>query len=215
MRISKLMLLLLLFTATATQAQKNFSYTPEKPKPGDVITFTYEPAGDIANTIKPVEAAVFQMGKKINKAEDLPLERLAGKFSGKFTADTVAGFIYFGFSSDKKFDNNFNEGYYIQLYSDDKPREGSYFSISNFYQFQGGQAGLQPDNEKALAAMEKEISLYPDNKKTYLFSYVRLQTLVKKDEAAKIIQKEIESLVKAGLKSEDDYSLPNFPNSKN
>jgi len=45
---------LLLIASITLKAQKNFTYTPEKPKPGDVITFTYEPAGDIANTIKPV-----------------------------------------------------------------------------------------------------------------------------------------------------------------
>ena len=47
----KLFTALLLFVAVATQAQQKFTYTPEKPKPGDVITFTYEPAGDIANTL--------------------------------------------------------------------------------------------------------------------------------------------------------------------
>jgi hypothetical protein len=50
---------LLLLIAINLQAQKNFTYSPEKPKPGDVITFTYEPGGDIANTIKPVEGVVY------------------------------------------------------------------------------------------------------------------------------------------------------------
>ena len=54
--------------------------------------------------------------------------------------------------------------------------------------------------------MDKEFELYPDSKKQYLFTYVRLQTLVKKDDAPKIVQKEIESLLKAGLKEETDYS---------
>lgn len=55
-------LLLLLLISNSSFAQQNFSYTPEKPKPGETITITYQTAGDIANTILPVEAVVFQTG---------------------------------------------------------------------------------------------------------------------------------------------------------
>ena len=110
--------LLLIITVTAN-AQKNFIYTPEKPKPGDKITFTYEPAGDIATTIKPVEGVMYQMGKRGNKADDIVIEKKGGKYTGTITTDTAMNFLYFGFTADKKFDNNFNEGYYIQLYEND------------------------------------------------------------------------------------------------
>lgn len=206
MSYQKLFTALLLITSITLKAQKNFTYTPEKPKPGDVIRFTYEPAGDIANTILPVEGIIYQMGKNAKKADDLVMERIAGKYTGSFTTDTAAGFVYFGFTADKKMDNNFNEGYTILLYENEKPREGTYSSQSMFYQSMGRQVGLEPNNEKALAAIEKEIELYPGNKKTYNNSRVKLQTLVKKDDALKIVQKEIESALKAGLKEESDYS---------
>lgn len=196
---------MVLLIAIAAQAQKNFTFTPEKPKPGDVITFTYEPAGDIANTILPVEGVIYQVGKG-SKADDIIMQRKGSKYAGTITTDPDMNFLYLGFSADKKFDNNFNEGYYIQLYENDKPRKESYFALGNFYQYMGRQVGLDPNNEKALAAMEKEFELYPDSRKTYLASYIRLQTLVKKDDAPKIVQKEIESLLKAGLKEETDYS---------
>jgi len=197
--------LLLIITVTA-KSQKNFIYSPEKPKPGDKITFTYEPAGDIANTIKPVEGVVYQMGKRANKADDIVLERKAGIYTGTITTDTAMNFLYFGFTADKKFDNNFNEGYYIQLYENDKPRDGSYMAKANLYQYAGRQVGVDVNNEKALEAYDKEFESFPDNKKTYLYSYIRLLTQVKKDDAQKIVQKEIESLLKTGLKEEADYS---------
>jgi len=206
MTTKRLLFFALLFITITTQAQKNFTYSPEKPKPGEVITFTYEPAGDLANSIKPVEGVVYQVGKRGNKADDIVMERKAGKYTGTITTDTAMGFIYLGFKVDKKFDNNFNEGYFIQLYENDKPRDGSYFSKSGFYQYMGRNVGLDPNNEKALEAIEKEIELYPENRKTYLFTLVRLQTLIKKDDAQKIVQKEIESILKAGLKEETDYS---------
>jgi len=46
-------------------AQQNFSYAPSSPKAGDVITITYSPAGDLANTLKKVEAAVYLTGKDL------------------------------------------------------------------------------------------------------------------------------------------------------
>lgn len=204
----KLLLPLLLILAVfGVQAQQHFTYSPDKPKPGDVITFVYEPAGDIANTLKPVEGVVYQSGKKTNKADDLVLTRKDGsKFTGSFTADPGASFIYFGFSADKKFDNNYNEGYFIQLYNGDKPADGSYSQLSAFYQFNGQRTGLDGNNEKAVAAMEKEFELYPANKNANLFSYTRMKTLLNKEEAPKIVQKEIENLLKSGLKTEDDYA---------
>ena len=206
MIIKRILLAAFVLITVATQAQTNFTYSPEKPKPGEVITFTYEPGGDLANSIKPVEAILYQVGKGKSKADDLKMERKGAKYNGTITVDTGMNFIYLGFKVDKKFDNNFNEGYYIHLYDNDKPRAESYVALSNFYQYMGRQVGMDPNNEKALAAMEKEFELYPETKKPYLLSYVRLQTLINKDEAAKIAQKEIESILKTGLKEETDYS---------
>ena len=206
MTIKRLFLVTLVLVEVTSQAQKNFSYSPEKPKPGDEITITYEPAGDLANNIKPVEGVFYQTGTGLNKADDIVMQRKGRTFTGTIKTDTAAAFVYFSFSIDKKFDNNFNEGYYIQLYQDDKPREGSYFNLGSFYQYSIRQAGGEPNNEKALAALQKEIELYPDNKRKYLFNLVRIQTLVNKDDAQKIVLKEIEALLKTGLKEETDYT---------
>jgi hypothetical protein len=64
---------------------------------------------------------------------------------------------------------------------------------------------VERNNEKALAALEKEIVLYPDNRKSVLPTYLRVYGTAKKTEAPAIIQKEIEAALKAGLKTEDDY----------
>lgn len=207
MTIYKRMLPVLFVLLTiAVQAQKNFTYSPEKPKPGDEITILYEPAGDLANNIKPVEGVFYQNGMSMMKADDIKMQRKNGKFTATIKTDTAASFIYFGFSIDKKFDNNFNDGYYIQLYQNDKPREGSNNSLGSFYQYSIRQVGGAPNNEKALAAMEREFELYPESRKKYLPGYIRLYSIVNKDDAQKLIQKEIESLLKSGLKEEADYA---------
>jgi thiol-disulfide isomerase/thioredoxin len=204
----KFISLMLILATLTSYSQKNFSFSPEKPKPGDVITLIYEPAGDIANTILPVEAVAYQNSLKgMSKVDDVILEKLAGKYSGKIQTDTGVNFLYIAFSADKKFDNNFNNGYIIHFYENDQPRKGGYFQEAMFYQSTGRYyAGIESNNEKALAAMEKEISNFPENKKLYLYSYMRLQTLVNKEHAQSILQKEIESTLKIGLKDEDDYN---------
>jgi hypothetical protein len=78
--------------------------------------------------------------------------------------------------------------------------------LSGFYQFSGRQVGVDRNNEKSLAAMEKEFELYPDNKKEIPDQLCKVADSIKKDDAPKIVQKEIESLLKAGLKEETDYS---------
>ena len=202
----KFLCLLLLIATITSYSQKNFSFSPEKPKPGDVITITYEPAGDIANTILPVEALLYQLGSKGMKVDDVPLERMAGKFSGKIATDTGSNFVFFVFSADKKMDNNFNNGYTILLYDNGEVRKGGYFNQGQFYQSSGRYyAGIDPNNDKALEAMEKEFSAFPESRKQYLYAYMRLVNTVKKDQAQPLIQKEIETILKTGLKEEADY----------
>ncbi len=202
----KLLSVFLIFIISNTNAQTNFSFSPEKPKPGDIITITYQPAGDIANTLKPLEAAVYVFGAMGSKADDLILTKLANKYTATIQTDTGANFVALGFSADGKFDNNFNNGYWIQLYENGQVRKGSNISLSSFYRNFEEQGGVERNNEKALDAIEKEIALYPDSKKVNLNLYSYLISTVKKEQAPQLLQKEIESVLKAGLKEEEDYS---------
>jgi thiol-disulfide isomerase/thioredoxin len=189
-------------------AQTNFTVSPEKPKPGDLLTITYIPAGDIANTLKPVEAEVYMYMSKGSSAEDLALTKAGSKYTATVQTDTGVKFLFFAFSADGKKDNNFNNGYYVLFYNGDKSLEGSYSNLSNFYQYLGYyNAGVERNNEKALEMLEKEIAAHPEVKRKMLLQYTSLINQVKKDAAPAILQKEVESILKAGLKSEDDYSI--------
>ena len=203
----KILFVVLLLASFAGFGQSNFTYTPEKPKPGDLITITYTPAGDIANTMKPVEgqAHLFSVKGEEN-ASDLAMTRAGSKYSFTFQTEPTSNFVFFGFSADNKFDNNFNNGYWIQLMEDGKPSKGSYSQLASFYQYAGSQVGVDRNNEKALDVLQKEFELYPDAKKDNMSLYVYLINQAKKDEAPALFQKEIEAILKAGLKDETDYS---------
>lgn len=200
-------LILLLLVTSSSFAQQNFTFTPEKPKPGETITITYRPGGDIANTILPVEAIVYQLGQSKQFTDDLPLKKTSDGFSASFTTDTSVNFIFFSFAADKKFDNNNNEGYTIRLYIDDKPAKGAGISEFMFYQYAGGDAGVERNNEKALAAMETEFKSNPESRKQWLANYIRLKNNVTKDASNTLALKEIEAVFKSGLKEESDYEM--------
>lgn len=211
MLIRKILVLLTLVISVTAFTQTNFTYTPQNPKAGDLITITYEPAGAIAGIIKKPVATYYMVGssgpaalKNIN-ADELELTRDGRKFTTTLQTDTAATLIYFGFSSDKQFDNNFNNGYYILLSDGDKVKKGAHYALAMLYQYMGESVGIDQDNGKAFTAMEKEISLYPEDRKKNLFAYLRLMMAVKKTEAQPAVQKEIESALKSGLKTEEDY----------
>lgn len=204
--MKKYLCLLLAFIAVTTYSQDNFTFTPEKPKPGEFITFTYEPGSDLTGVIALPEAVAYQTGPK-NIATDIAIKRINRKLTGTVQTDTSASFVYFSFSVDQKFDNNRNKGYWIELYDGDKVRKGSNLQKALFYQFFGSfRSGVEKNNALAMAAYEKEFELYPESKKPNLTNYLNLYASEKKTEVALVTQKEIENILKDGLKDEADYN---------
>jgi len=208
-KLSLTVFLLLFFTANLL-AQDNFSFTPENPKPGDVITITYEPSGQLLGTIKPIEAVYYvtgyaKGGAKNLAADELTLTRQGKKYVGTIKTDTAAALVTLGFAAENNYDHNSNNGYYIMLNDGDKPSKGAYTLLSYFYQYDGSRIGVERSNEKALEAVEKELELHQSLKKELLPMYVRLVNSVKKEQAPALVQKEIETFIKSGLKTEDDY----------
>lgn len=206
MPTKNLLLTVLLFCVLQTFGQSNFTFFPEKPKGGDVISITYVPSGTIANTTSQLNTIVYTIGSKGQNTNDLDLKKSGNKYVGTLQTDTSENFIFLSFSVDNNYDNNSNNGYWIQLYKGDSLKKGSDMSLSRYYQFYCRNAGMEPDNDKALKYMEDEFKSDPDAKKANLISYIRLYSLVNKDKAPAMIQKEIESEIKSGLKDENDYS---------
>jgi len=205
MKLKNHLLIFLLMSSTTIFAQTNFTFSPEKPKAGEVITINYTPAGTLANTTSPVTSIVYTIGNK-QTANDLSLKKSGNNYSGTVNTDTSENFVFFSFSADNNFDNNSNNGYWIQLYNADSLKKGANLSLSEYYQFFGRNTGVDPDNDKALKYLEEEYKINPSLREKNLYSYARLYSLVHKDEATAFIQKQIEGEIKSGLKDEDDYT---------
>lgn len=188
-------------------AQDNFTYTPEKPKPGDEISFNYTQSGDLAGIMKMPEAFVLVFeNKNGSRIVDIPLKREYGKLTGKFKTDTSARTVAFGFTIDDKIDNNGNKGYIIQLYKDDKPLEKSFSDVAVIYSSLGEwKLGMKTDQQKAMKVYEDLFKLYPDSRNDNIVNYLYALNTDNKDKGNIAIQKEIENSLKTGLKAEKDY----------
>lgn len=200
------LLFVVLVGALSTYGQKNLMITPEKPKPGDVIQITYTPAGNIANTMGKVEGVVYLSAAGSTKADDIALKRTGKKYTAAIATDTATRFVQLGFHVNNTYDNNFGEGFTIQLFKDGQPSSRSSAMLAETYQFGDDVFGIEKNLDKAIEAYEQEFTAYPANKKIYLMSYYRALSSAKKEDVKVRIQKEIEGLLKAGLKDESDYT---------
>ncbi|TXH20113.1 MAG: TlpA family protein disulfide reductase [Chitinophagaceae bacterium] len=185
-------------------AQDNFTYSPAKPQPGDIIKFSYTPAGDLAGNNKALEAFVLSMNTKQPEIVDIKVARNAGKWEGEFKTDTSAKLIAFGFKIDKNFDNNKDNGYLVPLFNGDQIVPQGNYAAFQIYQMYGEELlGIKADAAKATAYLDKEKAAYPANfNEKYLNTY--LSNLLRNDNAkgTAAIQKEIENTFKAGLETE-------------
>ncbi len=206
MHTKNFLFIVIVFCAIDSFGQNNFKFSPEKPKAGDMINITYTPSGDIVNSNSALEGIVYALGSKGQKVNDMSFKKSGNEYTTVISTDTSDNFVFFSFSSDKKFDNNYNNGYWIQLYDGDKIRKGAYNNTALFYRGMGRSDGVDANNDTALKYMDEEVKAYPESKKDYLISYAKLYAQVHKDEAPALLEKEIEAQIKAGLKDETDYS---------
>ena len=202
-------LLITFLLATAASAQK-LTYTPEHPKAGDVITITYEPAGGV----KTVEGFYYPFPMKVETyTNDIVLTINSGQYTGTIRTDSSDNLLYLGFYTDRQLDNNKGEGYFILL-SDatGNVKKGAYAQLAlcnaGRAQFQSeiGMERPEIDNKKAAALIKKEMDMFPEERKNYLTTYINLLALANKEEAQKVVMKEIEDWLKQGLKTEKDYT---------
>lgn len=181
-------------------AQGEFTFSPEKPKPGDAVTISYKPAA-----VVPVKISGMEFRGFAPHDLDFEAKRAAGKYTATFTTDTSATFVYFSITAGGALDNNQGNGYTIELYENDKPRKNANIAKSYFYQYYGEDSGITNDKERALAALERELQFHPDNRSAKV-SVLRAKLADDADKGNALIQTEIDAFKQAGLKTEADYN---------
>ncbi len=181
-------------------AQGEFTFSPEKPKPGEEITISYKPAA-----VVPAKISGFEFQGLVPRELDFDAKRTAGKYTATFKTDTSATFVFFTITAGGSPDNNRGDGYTIELYEKEKPRQGANIARSYFYQYYGEDSGITNDKERALAALERELQFHPDNRSAKV-SALRMKLANDQEKGSALIQQEIDAFKAAGLKTEADYN---------
>lgn len=222
-----------LLALLGSKAQNNFTFTPEKPHPGDKIVFTYTPPPDFESDKEPLKCVAFKTGPYSDmyafmaaanqKPVEVKLTKNGNRYQGEVLTDSTTCLLTFSFTIgnfkidyvDDKFrvtsgkaDNNDSSGYYIQFYSKtEKVCEYSSRFLAEYLNngFKNGLAFTNPKLVKKFC--ELELESYPESK--YAVLPALLSILKPLDSAAfkVLLAKETEKLFAGGLKTEQEISL--------
>lgn len=200
------LLFIVLVSFGILNAQDRFTFTPQYPKPGEEISITYTPGGNLEGLAKIPEAYVMASSTGGSNITNIKLVKTSGKLLGKFVTDTATRFVAFGFTNDGKYDTNNDNGFIILLNNGNKPCEKANVYACNFYNTLGkSRFGILRNKERALQYLEEEMKLYPKSKKELYLKYVTLQYQTSPTTGKAIVQNEIENTA-ASLYQKEDYS---------
>ena len=100
-------------------AQGKVTFKPEKPKAGEKITISYNPAGSKIEKAEAISFLVHAYGKDIYSTDEYELKKEGAEWVGSFSlADTCAGAVL-RFTDGKEFDNNGSKCFPVRLYGSD------------------------------------------------------------------------------------------------
>jgi thiol-disulfide isomerase/thioredoxin len=185
------------------------SFDPAKPRPGRAIAFTYDPAGTPLRDASGVRCTAYLYAKDAPAAESVALTRKDSRWTGTLEPGAAVRGVILKFEAEGLVDNNEKKGYTLTLFDDDgDPVPGSLAGLAEAYATWGKDlAGMNTDQDLALALLDKEFALHPEVKKDYLSPYFSLLARLKKDEGRALILAELEAVAARPDPDADALSL--------
>lgn len=153
---------------------KPFSFSPEKPVPGDTVTVTYTPVKDAFKSTSQLYMLAYSVKTGWPKVIEVSLEKKKGGWAGTFTPEEESRCIIVKFKAGEEIDNNDNQGFLIPLFTKEGGlMPGGKAGMAEAYSYWGDTViGINQDNEKALQNFDLEFNANPEMKKEYLASYL-------------------------------------------
>lgn len=229
---NKIHLTSLLILVTAGQLFAQFSFTPSKPLPGDVIKFTYNPPAKVFNTTDTITCTCFKWGLyeddyafesgAFYQPTVVKMYRNGDRYEGTVKTDTLTKALTLNFTSgDVKFkrvennnvlvkgkvDKNDSLGYFILFYNvaGTECRSSNYFVAYYLISNYLNQIGIT-NEKKATQLFIRELELYPDTRKVWSM----LSVVMRKSDPEgfkTMATNELNKIFEKGLTTESDYSL--------
>lgn len=143
-------------------AQEAFKIQPEKPKPGEKISFTYNTAGTELFGVENPEAYIYLLEGTLPLLKEIKITKKGNIYSGDFTTNDTTKAVFLSFSKDEKKDNNSDRGYFSMMYNPDgTPVNGARKNIGLAFGMYAGIWGLKRDVDAALKWNKEELAADP------------------------------------------------------
>jgi thiol-disulfide isomerase/thioredoxin len=202
------LLLVTCFLTSVALAQSPLSFQPAKPKPGEKITITYDPAGTpLAGKADP-QAIAYLMDGTIPVAKEIKLTKSGQVYTGEITtADTAQG-VFFTFARDAVKDNNDKNGYYTFLYSaDGNPVPGARRSVGQTAMYYGELWGLEANTATSNGLIKEDFKLNASLQDKYKGDYLNLLFQSKEESDKALFKDQLAKLTSTSGAKELDYQL--------
>ncbi len=186
-----------------------FSFSPEKPSPGDQITVQYNPAETVLEKAAEIYLVAYSYTHGTPEASDYPMSQKGKVWTASFSADEKSRGIIIKFSYREKIDNNEKNGYVIPLYDKEgNPVPGALAGLAEAYASWGNYfAGLEGNQEIALSYFIEEFGLHPELKREYIIPYLTAIASVRRAEGIDTIMRELEDLGSQSDLSEEELTM--------
>ncbi len=180
----------------------------DQPKPGEKVTFTYNPAGTPLADEKDIEAVAFCMNKTGGSAKEVNLKKTGKTYTGSFVTDTNTLLIAMKLASGDKKDANRNNGYMLAVRDKQgKIQPGTYNAFADQYAGYGNYLyGLDAQPDYAFNYRNQEWKEFPENRSENMFGYLQALYTKKKKDAVPEIMKILADAEAAGNLTENQYA---------
>ncbi len=207
---------LLLVSCSQQKMTGKFSFSPQKPNPGDEVTVTFNPDSTKLAKSDSVNMVAYLYSVNPDNAVDVKMYKEGNYWKGKFkTADTTRG-VLIKFvdastegSDNEVFSNNDNKGFVIHLYDKNgNVAPGSMAGLASAINSWATYYLNVNKNEKlAEDYFQQDFNKNPGIKDEYLSNYLALETSVNKSKQDSIVNNELAPIEAKKDKSEKDLSL--------
>lgn len=206
--MTKSFVLILLFSTMIMGKGSSLKILPEKPKAGETISISYNPAGSKLEKAEKVYMIVHAYGKSVYYTNETELKKNAGVWTGEFSAaDTCAG-VVLRFTDGKEFDNNGSKCFPVRFYGNDgKLAKYASGGLATGYINWFAVFGLDPDPETALKLFREEFESYPSSMKDFLIMYYSSYKKVDKEKADEFMKEEIANYEKTLSQSAEELEF--------
>lgn len=202
------LLLIFCFQFSIAQTVNHLTISDDYPKPGEKLTFTYDPVGTNLEKKTDISAIVYYLDNKDFPAFDLDLKPADKKFTFETTVPSNAKAFFVRISSADSVDNNDGKGYFYFIYNNKTPDVGAFAEKAYYLSFIGKKyANIKIDEKAGIALYQQEFNLHPESRKDFENKYYYF--LGNNAEYAQVFKNAVDSLIKNG-NEEDLWTASNL-----